>query len=278
MELTEVVNGAIGAFPSHCAGYLNPGASGLGYIVTLKLSVGHLLIADMDFVLEGIVSYDRAEKNDAYIGQINMLTASSFCGLNGAIWGYDLALADKLAKRKSQPLVVEKRHDGVEIPIRSIEPLLDATKRLFGTQSQRRFPPLPGAMVVCVNKSITKRAKEKPKTIWCALALAIAQDRSKDAHLLIEDVGEGSLPPNLIENIYKSILLCGEDRDVLYKEIFVGYKELTIPPGGVGCALTCAPYVTLAKKAIPRHYEPADLLSLTISEWENALSLSPLSE
>ncbi len=274
MELTEVVNGAIGAFPSHCAGYLNPGASGLGYIVTLKLSVGHLLIADLDFVLEGIVSYDRAEKNDAYIGQINMLTASSFCGLNGAIWGYDLALAD----RKSKPLFVEKRHDGVEIPIRSIEPLLDATKRLFGTQSQRRFPPLPGAMVVCVNKSITKRAKEKPKTIWCAIALAIAQERSKDAHLLIEDVGSGSLPPNLIENIYKSILLCGEDRDVLYKEILVGYKELTIPPGGVGCALTCAPYVTLAQKAIPRHYKPADLLSLTISEWENALSLPPLSE
>ncbi|MDJ0719608.1 MAG: histidine decarboxylase, pyruvoyl type, partial [Prochloraceae cyanobacterium] len=235
-------------------------------------------IADMDFVLEGIVSYDRAEKNDAYIGQINMVTASSFCGLNGAIWGYDLALADELANRKSQPLSVEKRHDGVEIPIRSVEPLLDATKRLFGTQSQRRFPLLPGAMVACLNKSITKRAKEKPKIIWCALALAIAEERSKDAHLFIEDVGEGQPPNNLIKNIYKSILLCGEDQNVLYKEIFVGCKELTIPPGGVGCALTCAPYVTLAQKAIPRHYQPADLLSLTISEWENALSLPPLSE
>ncbi|MDJ0713910.1 MAG: histidine decarboxylase, pyruvoyl type [Prochloraceae cyanobacterium] len=53
---------------------------------------------------------------------------------------------------------------------------------------------------------------------------------------------------------------------------------MTIPPGGVGCALTCAPYVTLAQKSIPPHYQPADLLSLTISEWENALSLPPLSE
>ena len=86
-------------FPLTAPLYLNPGASGLGYIATLKLSVGHL-IADMDFVLEGIVSYDRAEKNDAYIGQINMVTASSFCGLNGAIWGYDLALARRTGKKK----------------------------------------------------------------------------------------------------------------------------------------------------------------------------------
>ncbi len=31
------------------------------------------------------------------IGQINMLTASSFCGLNGALWGYHLAKAESIA-------------------------------------------------------------------------------------------------------------------------------------------------------------------------------------
>lgn len=266
MNLAEVVNGAVGPFADYCTGYLNPGTSGLGYIVTFKLSTGQVK-ADTDLVLEGIVSYDRAEKNDAYIGQINMLTASSFCGLNGAVWGYDLAKADL------QPLTIEKRHDGMEIPILQVEPLLDATERLFGREGQRRFSLLPGAMVVCANKSCTHKG---PTTVWCAVALAIAENREIAAHLIIEDIGSGQPSPNLLENMYKSILLCGEHQSVLYQKIFVGYKELSVGAGVVGCALVCAPYVTLAQKAIPPGCKPADLLHLTISEWEQALSLPPL--
>ncbi|WP_260842790.1 histidine decarboxylase, pyruvoyl type [Staphylococcus epidermidis] len=37
-----------------------------------------------------MVSYDRAEAKNAYMGQINMITASSFTGLQGSTLGYDI--------------------------------------------------------------------------------------------------------------------------------------------------------------------------------------------
>lgn len=49
-----------------------------------------------------------------------------------------------------------------------------------------------------------------------------------------------------------------------------------VPAGYVGCALACAPYVTLAKNAIPKGCLAADLLNMSISEWENKLHLDPI--
>lgn len=279
MDIRDVVDGAVGAFPDNCAGYLNPGASGLGYIAALTLSVGKVK-ADMDIGLEGIVSYDRCEADDAYIGQINMLTASSFCGLNGAVWGYDLARAEDLTEKRLSTL---RRHDGIEVPVYSVQPLLDAAYRLFGSQSQRRFSLLPGAMVVCANKNWTMRGPPgKTTKVWCAIALAIAEDRKKDANLFIEDASDTDTTgprvlDDLVQNIAASILRCGADQGVLYKEIFVGHKSIEIDDGTVGCALTCAPYVTLAKKAVPPGKKPSSLMNMTISEWERALKLAPLS-
>jgi histidine decarboxylase len=188
-------------------------------------------------------------------------------------------LAYRLIKSAEAAL---RRHDGVDIPVYSVEPLLDAAYRLFGSQSQRRFNPLPGAMVVCANKSWTKRAPAGKSTkVWCAIALAIAQDRSRDANLFIEDAsdshttGEKSLD-ELVQNIAKSIVRCGEDQGVLYREIFVGHKSVDIDDGIVGCALTCAPYVTLAKNAIPAGKPASAILGMTISEWERELDLKPL--
>jgi histidine decarboxylase len=65
MSLADVVDGAIGPSERHCMGYLNPGASGFGYISTLKLSTGLVNVAGLDPGTEGIVSYDRCEKNEA---------------------------------------------------------------------------------------------------------------------------------------------------------------------------------------------------------------------
>ena len=277
MRMQDIVDGAVGAFPDHCAGYLNPGASGAGYIATLTLSVGAVR-ADMDIGLQGIVSYDRCEADDAYIGQINMLTASSFCGLNGVVWGYDLVRAENLT---AAPLCMLRRHDGKDIPVHSAGPLLDATYRLFGSNAARRFNPLPGAMVVCANKSWTVRAPPGGTKVWCAIALAIAQDRERDANLFIEDASDTISTPHrdfdgLLLNIAKSILRCGADQGVLYKEIFVAHKSIDIPHGMVGCALTCAPYVTLAQHAIPAGARPNTLLEMTIEAWERELKLPPL--
>jgi len=271
MTLKEIVDGAIGPFDDYCDGYGNPGSSGLGYISVLKLSTG-TVAKTLDTVLEGIVSYDRAEKNDAYAGQINMIAASSFNGLNGAVWGYDLARHDDLIAGSIEPIMERRRHDGATLPVYPVAPLLEAGERLFGTADDRYFPLLPGAHVVCATKDITVTG---PTSVWSAIALAIAEDRGRDSSLFIEDVGQ-DIPGETdeertntlqarIEHIVDSVVLCGEDQDVKYKEIFTGFKMEWVPEGFVGCALTCAPYLVLAKNAVP---DPASqLLDIPLSEW-----------
>ena len=276
MKLKDIVNGAIGPFDAYCDGYGNVGSSGLGYISVLKLQTGKVK-ADMDVVLEDIVSYDRAESLGTYVGQINMIAASSFNGLNGAVWGYHLAKNESIADGSIKPLFKKKRSDGVEIPVYSVEPLLNAGGRLFGTSEERRFPLLPGAHVNCAVKDHTVQG---PTSVWCAIALAIAEDREKDSNLFIEDAGDSKhiqtdeervvYLDSLMENIATSIVRCGDDSHVKYKEIFVGYKTEWIPEGYVGCALTCAPYVVLAKEAVPEGGPASAMLSMTISEWEKS--------
>jgi len=279
LSLQDVVNGAVGPFDHYCDGYGNPGSSGLGYVSVLKLQTGKVRM-DMDTVLEEIVSYDRAETLGTYVGQINMITASSFNGLNGVVWGYHVAQEDSIADGTLKPLFMKKRSDGVAIPVYPVEPLLDAGERLFGTNNARRFPILPGAQVKCAVKSHTVKG---PTSIWSAIALAIAEDRYKDSNLFIEDAGD-SIPAEseqarkayldrLIENIAESVIRCGDDSNVKYKAIFVGYKTEWIPEGYVGCALTVAPYVVLAKEAIPHGENPDKLLEMTLSEWEKSIGL-----
>jgi histidine decarboxylase len=273
MTRAEVINGAVGPFDDYCDGYGNPGSSGTGYVCVLKLSTG-TVAKKMDTVLEGIVSYDRAEKNDAYAGQINMIAASSFCGLNGAVWGYDAARHDGLRDGSIKPFMRRTRHDGAELPVYPVAPLLEAGERLFGTEESRRFPLLPGAHVTCATKDVTVTG---PTSVWSAIALAIAEDRERDSSLFVEDVGQ-DIPGGTqaereavlnarMEHIVDSVVLCGEDQDVKYKEIFAGFKTEWVPDGYVGCALTCAPYLVLARNAVP---EPASsLLGMSLSEWDH---------
>ena len=269
----DIVNGAVGPFDDYCDGYGNPGSSGIGYISVLKLSTG-TVAKTMDSVLESIVSYDRAEKNDAYAGQINMIAASSFSGLNGAVWGYDLARHDGLDDGSIPPMMTRRRSDGVEIKVFPVAPLLEAGQALFGTAQSRRFPLLPGSHVICATKDVTVSG---PTSVWSAIALSIAEDRDRDSSLFIEDVGQdiaGDSPGERenalharMEHIVDSVVLCGEDQGVKYKEIFVGFKAERVPGGYVGCGLTCAPYLVLARNAVP---SPASrLLDMSLSEWES---------
>jgi histidine decarboxylase len=128
-----------------------------------------------------------------------------------------------------------------------------------------------------VNCAVKSNTIVGPNSVWCAIALAIAEDQTKDSNLFIEDAGD-SIPAdshearaeylhNLLEKIATSIVRCGDDSNVKYKEIFLGYKTEWIPAGHVGCSLTCAPYIVLAKKAVPIT-GPESLLSMTLPEWE----------
>ncbi len=286
-----IVN-AIGSEPVHALGYGNPidtdeslDSAGTGYIATMKLSVGKVLVGELDEGTEGIVSYDRCESNDANIGQINMVTASSFCGLNGALWGHDLAVAElpKQALFTSQDLftpaeiaLFESRGKKID-PVRfhSAGPLLDATERLFGhsKKSERRHPPLPGAQVVCANKSaIRNGSTDGPGYAWAIIGIAVSPDREANACLFIEDCGTapGQSAAKMVEflktrrdAVAKSMTLCGQDYDdVRYPVAYIAAKAIYAERDEVACALACAPYVLLASDSVPDR-DPAALRGKT---------------
>jgi histidine decarboxylase len=298
--LAEVVDGAVGNFPTNCMGYMNPGASGSGYIATMKLSVDFVPMEELDPGAGGIVSYDRCQKDDAYIGQINMGTASSFCGVNGALWGYHLATAPEIKNGTLEPLFTypgpeyppdEKLPSQGVVPVYPVAPLLDAAERLFGRMDPdgdgetdlRRFPPLPGAHVICANKDAGEKG---PGFFWSAIGIAIAEDREMQANLFIEDCGidgESSSPAeaekalyNHLKAVAKSMVLCGQDQDVTYTSIFLGGKFIEVKKGEWGCSLACAPYVVLARDAVAKLKKPSQLIDMTIDEWEQKVGLKPL--
>ncbi|MEA3456898.1 MAG: histidine decarboxylase, pyruvoyl type [Campylobacterota bacterium] len=279
---------AISPFKHYCDGYGNPGAKGTGYVSVLKVSAGVVKKTD-DRLLDSIVAYDRAEANDAYVGQINMLTASSFSGLAGQIWGYDLAVSEMIKEKKQQPLFTVKQYDGSDLKVYDGAPLLAAGKALFGTEKNRRFPPAPGAHVICANKSVTsyrpKTGKPDPSRsesygVWSYIIINIAKDRTKDASLFIEDAGLWTKNANekelntFLEKHRKSVLwsvvACGKDQSVIYDRSYISYAYVIMKPGEIGTALTVAPYVVLAKDAVPPEGF-GKLNEMSLKEWEKSV-------
>jgi histidine decarboxylase len=245
-----------------------------------------------DLLIDDIVAYDRAEANDAYIGQINMETASSFCGLTGQIWGYDLAVAEPIRKQTEKPLFTVKQYDGSNLKVYDGAPLLDAGKALFGTKKARRFPPAPGAHVICANKSVTSFRPEKGKPsakkneaygVWCYIAISITRDRKNAACLFIEDAGlwdkndsEKDLKAFLDghrKSVVWSIVACGKDQSVLYDRTYISYNYVMMKPGQIGTALTAAPYIVLAKDAVPKEGF-GKLNKMSLKEWEEEVKKS----
>lgn len=275
MDLLEVVEGAVGPFEDYCDGYGNPGASGGGYLSAVALQLG---VADQryDAGLDSIVAFDRASATGTYSGQINMLAASSFSGANGALWGFDIARADNLSRL--EPLFFQPRQDGVEIPVYDADLLLEASRRLLGTRDQRRFCLLPGALVPAALKGTSVIG---PTQLWCALGLAIVEDRERSANLFLEDMGtlaqESDLTARRLKeqrDLAAAAIAVGVNQDVLYRAIFVGFAAISVGKGEVGAAKVFAPYLVLAQKAVPPK-GAASLLDLSLSEWERAVGLIP---
>ncbi len=273
---------AISFYDRYCDGYARPGGYGNGYVSVVKVATSTVIKTD-DFLLDGIVAYDRAEAKDAYIGQINMETASSFCGIAGQVWGYDLATADVIAKDEQRPILEVPQCDGSTLPVYDAQPLIEAGVALFGTEKNRRFPPAPGAHVLCANKSVTAlRPKEgalqegQAYGVWCSIALSIARARDDAADLFIEDAGlwmQNDNPNDLKafaekhrEAVVWSVVACGKDQSVLYDRTYISFAHTIMKPGEVGTALAVAPYITLARDAIPSSGFNS-LNSMTLSEW-----------
>ncbi len=291
MRAPGIEKEAISPFAKYCDGYGCPGAQGFGYVSVIKVATGSVEKTS-DSLLDGIVAYDLAEAEEAYIGQINMITASSFCGIAGQVWGYDLAVADEIENNSQKPLFSIKQYDDTPLPIYDGRPLLAAGKALFGTESNRRFPLVPGAHVICANKSITAlRPKHKNPDqhkneafgVWCFIALSISKERDKSANLFIEDAGLwrkdddiGHLRSFLQSHrrtVALSITACGQQQSVIYDRTYISYAYTIMKPNHIGTALAVAPYIVLAQDAIPASGFNA-LNNMTLSHWEYTIKHS----
>lgn len=282
---------AISPHEGYCDGYARPGAEGMGYVCVLKVATATVEKTD-DALLDGIVALDRAEAAGTYLGQINMETASSFCGIAGHVWGHDLAVADDIADGRTSPLFTVTQQDGSPLPIHDAQPLLEAGQALFGTARARRFPLAPGAHVICANRSVKAyRPRSGPPDpaqgqaygVWCYLALSIARDRSAAADLFMEDAGTWTDSDNGQDLqrwldghrrcVADSIVACGRGQGVVYERTYIGYAFTLMPPGHLGMALAVAPYIVLARKALPGG-DFGRLAGLTLSAWERETALA----
>src|SRR5258706_7094067 len=263
----------LAAHMDYCGGYGNPGAEGNGYLLGFILGVGKTKITSSveATFLDRIVAFDKAEVKDTNIGQTNIIPVSSFCGPSGLIWGYDLARDSNLYKYHDfgpQKIIFNHKN----IPIYSLDPLLYATKALFGTLDNKRFPLMPGEHVFCATKSI-----EYPglRYVYCSISLGIPDNREKEACLLMEDVGYtdtdlSDAKAGIIKRSAESIARIGETQGIEYSEILTSLKMIYVGWGEVGCALVAAPYFTLAKNAVPSKSpkNAQSLFKIGLEEWE----------
>lgn len=287
---------AISPYEDFCDGFMSPGAQGIGYVNTLKVSaasVRELTLPDIepedkklahrDFGLNSITSFDQAETQDNYIGQINMITASSFSGIGGSVWGYDLAYNTRFDTL--EPFAVMEQYDGSQMELYDAAPLFEAAEALYGTYDNRKYPPLPGGHIICADKSVSASyptdvnnlQDDEGFAVWAMLSLSLANNRDQDASCFIEDFGiwknQNPTDAELVEyldehrkQIAKCTIACGQHNKVTYKKSFIGYAYAIIKPGEIGTALNAAPYITLAQKALQKgSFEM--LKQITLNEW-----------
>ncbi len=276
-------------YHQYCTGYQNPDNSGTGYILSASLNTGQAPILFQhpgSEILDQINAFDQAEATGTYLGEINMITVSSFCGPQGLIWGYDIVPHDSLVNKRE--LLITKLQDSQHrsVPVYSGEPLFKATQKLLGTRDRKRFPILPGSHLLCATKNIIKPG---PCYLYCSLAIGIPRDRAKHACLLMENIGEYA-STNLTKkdladqrdiiklDTAKSILQIGLNQKIEYQEIFVQVKDIAVKNNHVGCALVTAPYLCLAQKAVPENFSTVkELRQLPLSKWEQMVKSSYLS-
>lgn len=287
---------AISPYVKYSRGYMEPGNIGNGYVTGLKVDAGVRDKTDDD-ILDGIVSYDRAETKNAYIGQINMTTASSFTGPQGHVIGFDILHNPKVDEAK--PLFTVKQWDGSTLPIYDAKPLQDALVEYFGIEKERRHYPAPGSFIVCANKGVTaERPKEdrplKPGEgygVWSAIAISFAKDPVKNSSMFIEDAGVWETPneDELLEfldgrrnAIAKSIAECGEDAETSFESSWIGFAHTMMKPGQIGNAITVGPYFSLPIDSIPNgslltpDKDMEIMEQLTLPEWLDKMNYESL--
>ena len=263
----EILNSLSSPYDNYCVGYPGHG----NYLTALVIGTGtfkETFSHAGSSVLDKIISYDRAEIDSAYMGQINMSFVSSFCGPQGLIWGYDVAKEETLSLPSFVSANKLKEFEGIQI--RSGENLRRAATILFGTNDKRHLPFLPGSHVPCAGRTYNKVG---PTILYAAIAIGIPEDRKKTACLLMEDIGEimghngntDSAKEKILIDAIRSVIAVGENQRTSYKEIFVDIVSKKIEAGEMGCALIAMPYFLLAKKAFNEK-----LINQNLRDWEDS--------
>ena len=261
--------GAISKYPNFCDGFMSPGNHGDGYFIAPVLGVGKDALKFShtgSSLLDEINAFDLAEVNSAYIGQVNIINVSSFCGYQGLVWGYDVAKAEeKIETRVKQNY---KNIDGRNVTIYSMDNILKAVESLFGTKHKRVYPFLPGSHVPCATKSVTSI---EPAQLYAAIGFGIPRRREENAIPIMEDVGhcpgETDDEAIILDNVAASILQIGRNQNIVFEKIFVSVKYISTVANEVSCALTAVPYFAIAKNAIPND-NIEELSGMSISNWE----------
>lgn len=282
-----ILDAALSPFEDYCNGFASPGNSGNSYILTPLLAVGKdkIRFAHQGSTrLDEINAFDLAEVETAYIGQLNLIQVSSFCGPQGLVWGYDIAQKDIF---RTVPLLVGHQYKNISgdpIQIYSAWPLIEASVALYGSRDAQRFTIFPGSHVPTAYKSYifcNLPPLEEVRHIYCTIGLGIPKDRHKNAVLLMEDVGwmprHADRPDfseqhqHLLDSIVRSVVRIGENQRVEYEKIYVAFKEIPVEAQEVGCALVVAPYITLARNAIPPG-GTGQLAESNLAQWQASLA------
>jgi len=286
--------GAIGPYKNNCAAFGNPsGPKTPNYVNVCKLGLGKIKLdkttEKWDSITKSILAYDRAETNGAFLGQLNVVAASSFISPHGLLWGYDIA--NNVTNIKSKFTIKG-------VPIYDIQPLLEAGESLFGTNQKTteyygqtensligpRFNIMPGEIQPCAVKN-AKMGVKGHGVLWSAIGIGIPIDSLADkvARLFYEDAGTYFSSENptkkfiedsrkklekKMKNIATAMVMNGKDQviPIQYSKIFIGFKMIPVMKNEYAEAITLSPYITLAQNALPE--DPQKLISMSLQEWE----------
>ncbi|HVA91430.1 MAG TPA: histidine decarboxylase, pyruvoyl type [Chloroflexota bacterium] len=260
----------IGPLERHCA------SAGFGpedaYLCAPMIGLGTAQLRedqDPGALLPRIVAFDRAEAQSANLTQTNLVQVSSFCGPRGLILGHDLLPGAPIP----HPLLDPERFPGVF----DISALLDTSRALLGTVREPRFPIFPGQYLLCAYKTLYCPG---PCNLYGAMAVAIAKERDRSADLFLEDHGlfgeREDAQAHVLVSLIDAAATIGENLGVTYGRLYVGLRSRRVHSGEIGCSLTAAPYLRLARRAVPLR-SPELLLELSVPQWEAAVSADFLS-
>ena len=268
-RLEEIVRNCRNTTTNSCGGYLEPTATGQpgAYVSTILLSTGAVNLEqfpgfpfeeDLDQGMAQIVSYDRAECNDSYIGQVNMLQASSFSGVNGGDLG--LRPGSRFPHRQdvSRRAYREYPHLFLDSFARCDPAALRRRRRAALPSARGRHGRLCGE--VSDQHGLGRQHVDLVRARFCDCRRprqpCVPLHGGYGHHALSGETRTPSVRTRLddrLNRIAYAAYLCGENQGARYKKIYIGWKASHIPKNHVGCALACAPYVTLPVRRVHEH-------------------------